>query len=112
MDNAQPILTDVGDLHFASHSSGRLLVTYISPLGNDTWVRLALSPTGPFSAPHRLLRCETAPGEFCVSVVRHPFWEQAPQDVVLSRQRASFDRMAPDRRLPQVATVKLPPLLS
>ena len=111
VENAQPILADVGDLYVAAHRSGRLLFSYVTPLGSDIWVRTALGPTGPFSSPQRLLRCATLPGEFCVGGARHPQWEQSGQDVVVSWQLASFGKLELSRRQPVLARILLPKLL-
>lgn len=106
-DAALPVLLDAGDLHVAPHPSGRLLASYITPLGNQVTIRTALSPTGPFSSPKVLMSCPLQPGEFCAGAIRHP-WLESPTSLVFSIERASFESMRAERRQPRLVTLPLP----
>ncbi len=110
-DDAQPILTGVGDLSIRRHPSGRLLATYILPLDTVLRVRSALGPTGPFSAPHALAQCQAATGSFCVGAVQHPELDPDAATVALTFARASFDPLPSDVTWPRLAYLALPAAL-
>jgi hypothetical protein len=106
-DAALPILLDAGDLSVHKHASGRLLLSYVTPLSDTVLVRTALSPVGPFSAPRPLFACDVVAGEFCSGGVRHPQLED-PETLAVTYVRSSFEPMTPDRSMPRLVTVPLP----
>ena len=114
VDDAQPILTGVGDIEVRRHAaatpepSGRLLLTYIKPLDTLLQVRSALGPTGPFSAPHVLGQCEASTGTFCVGAVQHPELDPDAATIAVTFARASFDPLPSDARWPRLAFLPLP----
>ena len=110
-DDAQPVLTGVGDLSLRRHASGRLLATYIKPLDTVLQVRSALGPTGPFSAAHALARCESSAGTFCVGAVQHPELDPDPATIAVTFARASFDPLPAGTRSPRLAFLPLPLVL-
>lgn len=106
-DTALPVLLDAGDLHVTPHPSGRLLATYVTPLGDTLFVRTALSPTGPFSSPKALMTCPVEDGEFCTGGIRHP-WLETVSSLVLTYARGSFEAITAERRQPRLVTLPLP----
>jgi hypothetical protein len=111
VDDAQPILTGVGDLSVHRHASGRLLLTYVKPLDTLLQVRSALGPTGPFSAAHALGQCEASQGTFCVGAVQHPELDPDARTIAVTFARASFDPLPNDVRWPRLAFLLLPDTL-
>ena len=107
-DDAQPILTGVGDVSLRRHASGRLLVTYFKPLDSVLQVRSALGPTGPFSAPHALGQCQATSGTFCVGAVQHPELDGDDATIAVTFARASFDPLPAADRWPRLARLPLP----
>ncbi len=108
VDEAQPILFDVGDLSLRRHASGRLLVTYIKPLDSVMQIRSALGPTGPFSAAHPLAQCPTTTGNFCVGAVQHPELDKDTSMIALAFALASFEKLTDDVKWPRLVQVALP----
>jgi hypothetical protein len=108
VDAAQPILVGVGDLSVRRHASGKLLLTYVLPLDTVLQVRSALGPTGPFSAPYPLGRCDAPVGAFCVGAVQHPEYDPAASSIAVTFARASFEVLSPDVRHPRFAILTLP----
>ena len=108
IDDAQPILTGVGDIAVRRHADGRLLVTYFKPLDTVLQVRAALAPTGPFSAPHPLATCDAPPNAFCVGAAQHPELDLDAATIAVTYARASFDPLADVVRWPRLALLPLP----
>jgi hypothetical protein len=105
---ARPILNGPASISVRQHLSGRLLATYLAPLGTELLVRSALGPTGPFSREYRLASCEAGTHDFCVGGVRHPQLE-TEGTLAISYSAASFDSTPPgDRYWAKLAFVKLP----
>lgn len=111
VDDAQPILFDVGDLSLQRHASGRLLATYIKPLDNVMQIRSALGPTGPFSAAHPLGQCPTTPGNFCVGAVQHMELDKDANTIALTFALSSFEKLADDVKWPRLVQLALPDAL-
>jgi hypothetical protein len=93
--------------------AGRLLMTYVPPLGSTILVRSAIAPQGPWSTPVRLGACDLSgagPGSFCSGGEQHPELVAGQDAIALTYDARSFtpDAGTPAAFEPRLATFAVP----
>jgi hypothetical protein len=117
VDDATPVTSAGGVVSVRPDPTrpGRLLMTYVPPLGDTLVVRSALAPQGPWSGPVVLASCDltgAGPGAFCAGGEQHP--ELAVGGgLVLSYDARTFtaDAGAPAAFAPRLVTFPVPATL-
>jgi hypothetical protein len=105
-DDAWPIFEGGRGLAITSRGD-RVYVAYATPLGRSLHVRSGLGPTGPWSAPVEVTRCELPGGAFCSGVAAHPLLEDAPDRLALSYGVGSFEPLPDDAARTRLVIVPL-----
>ena len=90
-DRAWPIFEGGRGLAIAGRRD-RVYAAYATPLGRTLHLRSGLGPTGPWSEPIEVTRCELpTDAAFCTGVAAHPLLDDAPDRLVLSHGIGSFE---------------------
>jgi hypothetical protein len=105
-DDAWPIFEGGRGLAITSRGD-RVYAAYATPLGRTLHVRSGLGPTGPWSAPVQVTRCELPDDAFCGGVAAHPLLEDAPDQLALTYAVSSFDELPDDAARARLVIVPL-----
>jgi hypothetical protein len=115
VDDATPITSAGAVVSVRSDPtrSGRLLMTYIPPLGDTLLVRSSLAPQGLWSAPVTLAACDLAgagPGAFCAGGEQHPELVVGQTAIAVTFDARSFtpDAGSAASFVPRLATFPVP----
>jgi hypothetical protein len=109
VSEAAPIFDGVNSVNVRRHASGRILATYVEPLGSTLEVRSALTPTGPFSKEYDLATCQLGENDFCSGAVQHPELDADDKNVSLSYAATTFaSESSGGRYWPRLITATLP----
>lgn len=105
-DDAWPIFEGGRGLAITSRGD-RVYAAYATPLGRTLHVRSGLGPTGPWSAPVQVTRCELPDDAFCSGVAAHPLLDDAPDRLALSYAVGSFEPLPDDAARTRLVIVPL-----
>jgi hypothetical protein len=114
-DDATPITSAGGVVSVRPDPSrgGRLLMTYVPPLGDALVIRSAMAPQGPWSAPIALAACDlagTGSGSFCSGGQQHPELVTGTPDITLTYDARTFaaDAGSAAAFWPRLVTIPVP----
>ena len=117
-DDATPITSAGGVVSVRPDPTraGRLLMTYVPPLGDTLVMRSAMAPQGPWSAPVTLASCDLAgagSGSFCSGGQQHPALVTGTPRIALTYDARTFtpDAGTAAAFWPKLVTVEVPAAL-
>jgi hypothetical protein len=118
VDDATPVTSAGGVVSVRPDPTraGRLLMTYVPPLGDTLVVRSAMAPQGPWSAPVTLAACDlegAGSGSFCTGGQQHPELATGAPRIALTYDARTF---TPDAGTgaafwPKLVTLEVPEAL-